>query len=480
MSLAQHAAAGAKWSAVSVAGRHVVIVITSVILARLLSPSDFGLVAMASVFIRFIELVRDIGTGAGIVQVDRPSNQLLSSVFWLNAALGVAAGTLLIVLAPVAAALFREPRLTAVLKVLALSPLFGAFSVVHTSLLTRDFRFRRLAVVELSGVLVGGVVGIGLAVNGYAVWSLVWQSICTVVFVSAGTCVASGWRPRFTFRLASVKPILGYSANLTGFNILNYFVRYADNLLIGRYLGARDLGSYDLAYRLMLSPLQYVATAFGRVLFPVYTRMRDDPRRLSDAYLKVASGIATIAFPIMFGLAGVADVFVDATFGPQWAPVAALLLILGPLGALQSITTSLSNIYLAVGRTDLLLRWGAGIGILIVTSFVVGLRWGVVGVASAYAIVSCAVAYYQFKIPLSLVGLRVVALAEAIGRPLVCSLFMLASVLLLKRALPAGLDSRMVLAVLVMSGMALYAVATWVFNRESTTGLMAVFFSGWR
>ena len=474
MSLAESAASGAKWSLISVTGRRLMSVVTSIVLARLLSPTDFGLVAMAAVFVGFIELLRDMGTGAGIVQTSRPTDELLSSVFWLNVGLGVVATALLLSLAPLAAMLFRESRLTLVLQGLSISVLFAALSVVQTSLLTREMRFRRLAIVELTGSLAGGVLGIALALSGYAVWSLVWQSVCSVLLVSAGTCLVSRWRPRFVFQLSSLRSILGFSANLTGFNLLNYFVRNADSFLIGRYLGAQNLGLYDLAYRVMLYPLQLVSWALGRVLFPVYARMQTDHVRLGAAYLKVTRAIALLVFPMMLGLVAVAEPFVQTGFGAAWSSVTPLLLILGPLAAYQAIGTTVGYIYQATGRTDVLLRWGAGAGPLLVASFVVGLQWGLVGVAACYAIVSYALAYPAFKIPLRLIGLPVSHVVNAVIRPLVCSLIMLIVVLALHRLLPDTLSAPALLSVLVPAGVMVYACATWLYNRDSLIELAKV------
>ncbi|MGH8523400.1 MAG: MOP flippase family protein, partial [Gammaproteobacteria bacterium] len=461
MSLAESAASGAKWSLISVTGRRLMSLVTSIVLARLLSPTDFGLVAMAAVFVGFIELLRDMGTGAGIVQTSRPTDELLSSVFWLNVGLGVVATALLLALAPLAAMLFRESRLILVLQGLSISVLFAALSVVQTSLLTRQMRFRRLAIVELTGSLAGGVLGIALALSGYAVWSLVWQSVCSVLLVSAGTCLVSEWRPRFVFQLSSLRSILGFSANLTGFNLLNYFVRNADNFLIGRYLGAQNLGLYDLAYRVMLYPLHLVSWALGRALFPVYARMQTDHARLGAAYLKVTRAIALIVFPMMLGLVAVAEPFVQTVVGAAWSSVTPLLFILGPLAAYQAIGTTVGHIYQATGRTDVLLRWGAGAGTLLVASFVVGLQWGIVGVAACYAIVSYALAYHTFKIPLGLIGLPVSQVFDAVIRPLVCSLIMLIVVLALHRLLPDTLSAPVLLSVLVPAGVTVYVCATW-------------------
>ena len=474
MSLAESAASGAKWSLISVTGRRLTSLVTSIVLARLLSPTDFGLVAMAAVFIGFIEILRDMGTGAGLVQTSRPTDELLSSVFWLNLGLGLVATGLLFSTAPLAATLFREPRLTSVLQALSVSAVFAALSVVHTSLLMREMRFQRLAIAELTGSLAGGSLGIVLALRGYGVWSLVWQSVCSALMISGGTCLASGWRPRFVFRLPSLKSIFAFSANLTGFNILTYFARNADNLLIGRYLGAQDLGFYDLAYRVMLNPLHLVSWSLGRALFPVYARMQTDHARLGATYLKVTHAIALIVFPMMLGLAAVTEPFVQTVFGPAWSSVTPLLLILGPLAAYQAIGTTVGHIYQATGRTDLLLRWGAGASTLLVASFVVGLQWGLVGVAGCYAIVSYALAYPAFKIPLKLIGLPVSQVVNAVIRPLVCSLIMLIVVFALHRFLPDTLSAPVLLSVLVPAGVTVYAYATWLYNRDSLIELAKV------
>jgi O-antigen/teichoic acid export membrane protein len=448
-------------------GRRLMTLVTTVVLARLLSPTDFGLVAMAAIFIGFADLVRDMGTGAGIVQTDAPTADLLSSVFWLNLGLGVLLTALLIVLAPVVAVLLREPRLTPVLRTLSVSMLFAAAGVVHTSMLTRELRFRQLAVVELCSALAGSILGVALALKGYGVWSLIGQSVCTVVMVSGGTWLASEWRPRFVFDAASLRSILGFSANLTGFNAFNYFARNADNLLIGRYLGTQNLGFYDLAYRVMLYPLQMISWALGRALFPVYARLRAEPARLAAAYLKVTRGVALIAFPVIFGILSIAHPFVETALGPAWSPVVPLLLILGPLSALQAIGTTVGYVYQATGRTDLLFAWGIGAGLLLITSFAVGLHWGIIGVAVCYSIVSYALAYHLFKIPLSLIGLRVSDVAEAVGRPLLCAGGMLLVVFVLKRVIPSAIDGALALGVLVSVGIVVYVSATWMWNRES-------------
>jgi PST family polysaccharide transporter len=469
-SLARSAAAGAKWSVASFAWRHLLTAITSLVLARLVKPADFGLLAMAAVFTRFIDLVRDMGTGAGIIQARDAEDPLLSSVFWANAGLGAASSVLLFEAAPFAAELFREPRLAPVLRVLSVAPSIAAPTVVHSNLLMRRLQWQRLATVEFFGVLAGGVTGITLAWRGYGVWSLVWQSLGNVVVVSAGLWLATAWRPSFLFDTTAMRSVAGFSVNLTGFYVLNYFVRYADNLLIGRYLGARDLGWYDLAYRMMLLPLQYVATAFGRAVFPIYARIQEDRLRLGRAYLKVLGAVALLAFPMMFGLAVISRPLVIVALGTAWLPVASLLIVFGPLGALQAITTSAAGVYQAVGRTDLLFRWTAIAGVLTVGGFVAGLRFGILGVASAYALVSCVLAWPLLRVPLDLVDLSVADVLGVIRAPLMAALTMTVGVLATRLLLPGASISILGMSMLVGAG--LYCVAIWLLGR---TNLLELF-----
>src|SRR6185295_15034946 len=156
-----------------------------------------------------------------------------------------------------------------------------------------------------------------------------------------------GWRPDFAFNWNEAKSVMHFSLNLTAFNVFNYFARNADNFLIGRYLGEQSLGYYDLAYRLMIYPLQGISAVIGRVMFPLYSQLQDDLGRFRNAYLSIAWAIAFVAFPLMLGLMSVAQPLVLTLWGDQWTQVVALLLIFAPLGAIQSVATTVGSIYQA-------------------------------------------------------------------------------------------------------------------------------------
>lgn len=466
MSLQQRAASGVKWSTVSQAGRQVMQLATTLVLARLLSPDDFGLASMALVVVGFVLLFKDLGTAAAIIQRRELSPELLSSVFWVNVLFGALASAAIFAAAPLLAAFYREPQVTPLIQALSVSFLLSSLGVLQQALLERDLAFDRLAKAELAAVVAGALGGIGGALAGAGVWSLVVQSILMAGVTSLMLWLSARWRPRLYCSWREIRPLLGYSLNLVGFNTFNYLARNADYLLIGRFLGAAPLGYYTLAYRIMLYPIQNIAAVIGRVVFPVFAQVQDDHGRFRQGYLRVIGMIALVTFPLMLGLLLLSEPLVAALFGPQWAPVATLLMIFAPLGLAQSIGTTVGTIYQAKGRTDLLLYWGVASGLCVVTAVALGLRWGVLGVAGAYAAASFLLAYPSFAIPLRLIDLPTLELGRALWRPCASALVMAAGLLALRLALPAGIAPELVLAILVPAGALIYGLASWVLNRE--------------
>jgi O-antigen/teichoic acid export membrane protein len=474
MSLKRSVISGLKWSSISHFGRRSLSLLTTIILARLLTPADFGLVAMAAVVIGFIELFKDLGTATAVIQRQNLSQALLASMFWLNAGFGLAAMLVLYVTSPLVGAFYREPQVIPIMQVLSLSFLMSGLSNLQMSLLERNLEFNKLAFIEIGTALFATLVGITAAFLGHGAWSLVYQMLAGNLLTTLLLWSASRWRPSWEFNWAEIRSVMGFSLNLTGGNIFNYFARNADKFLIGRFLGSQDLGYYDLAYRLMLYPLQSISAVVGRVMFPLYSRMQDDVSQFGRAYLKVASAIALISFPLMLGMTALAGPFVLTLFGAAWAPVIPLLLILAPLGAVQSISTTIGHIYTAKGRTDLGMLWTVGAGVLIVLSFLLGLPWGILGVTASYASVFLLLTYPALAIPLRLISLRVHDLGRVLWRPAACSLAMCAVVSATVVLLPAGTPGWLTLSLLVPLGAAVYLACSWAINRALLIEMLSI------
>ncbi len=471
--LSQSVVSGVKWNFASQGGQQMAQLLTTLWLARVLMPADFGLVGMAIVVVGLVSLFKDLGTSAAIIQSRETTDELLSTVFWANLAFAAAGTLAIIAAAPWAAMYYREPRVTAVLQVLALNFMISGCSIQQQALFERKLLFAVLAKVEFAGVVCGTVAGIGSAVSGAGLWSLVAQSLTSTCAVSILLWKLSDWRPRLRFRWAELRRISNYSLHLTGFGTVNYFARNADYLLIGRCLGAASLGTYTLAYRIMLYPLQTITTVVSRVMFPVYSRLQDDDARFRAAYLRTAGMIALLTFPLMAGLWLVAERFVLSFFGARWALVIPLVKILAPVGLAQSVVATVGAIYQAKGRTAALMCWGMGSSLLDVLGFLVGVRWGVLGVATAYAITSLALAVPGFAIPFRFIGLRLPEFAAVLLRPLLASLFMLLAVVVMRVVL-AGASNVAALQALVATGVLAYIGASWLVNREQFRQVLAL------
>ncbi len=473
MSLKQSAVSGVRWSSVAQIVRQIMQFLTTAVLARLLSPSDFGLVGMATVITGFISIFNDLGTSAAIIQRKQISDSLVSTIFWVNVIIGLLASLILLVCSPLVAIFYREPRVTEVLRVLALTFIISGFSIAHKAILEKKIAFRILAKIEIISVILGSITGISSAFLGLGVWSLVVQTLVFVSSTSILLWLTSQWKPQFVFCVNDLREVSSYSLNLTGFSVFNYFVRNADYILIGRFLGSQDLGYYTLAYRLMLYPLQNVSSVIGRVMFPVLSQFQDDNVKFRSVYLKAIATISLIVFPLMTGLCVLAEPFILVVFGQQWRPVIILLIILSPLGMIQALATTVGNIYNAKGRTDWLFIWGIVTGFLAIIAFIIGLHWGIIGVASAYAIYYIfLVSYPCFAIPFRLIELPMSEFGLLILRPLVASLLMSIAILGIKILLPTTLVSVWILAILVLVGIISYLFASWWINRQQLLELL--------
>jgi PST family polysaccharide transporter len=456
-------------------GSQAIQFLSTLILVRLLSPSDFGLMSMSMLVILFVILFKDMGTGAAVIRDNTLSEEALSSIYWLNVILGLFATLLVYFISPWIAGFFHEPEVTPVLKFLSFTFLISGFSYIQKSLLERDLAFSKLAKLETAAVLIGSIVGITMAILGYGVWSLVFQSLAVILLTTILLWIFSSWKPKLIFRWNEIQVIRKFSLNLSGFNLFNYFARNADDILIARYLGAQELGYYNLAYRLLLYPLRTISGVVNRVMFPVYSQIQDDHARFRQAYLKVLAAIALITFPLMLGLMVLAKPFVLTVFGTPWEPMIVLLVILAPLGMVQSIGTTVGSIYQAKGRTDWMLRWGFVSGTIVIISFVIGLNWGTIGVAMAYAIVGIILTYPNFSIPFKLIGLSMSELWSALKKPLLCALLMVVVILGALYILPKDLAHIELLGILIPLGVFTYLIFTWKINRTQLLEVIKAF-----
>ena len=437
MTLAVRVARGVVWMAGGELARQATQFAVVVILARLVAPVDFGLLAMATFMTGLLETFAAFGATEALVQKAGAGSDDWSSVYWLGLLLSLTVALIAMSLGPLAANFYGDHRVVPILGVIAWA--------------------------EWTGVVVGGAVALAMAWTDWGVWSLVANSLVGLGVTSVLLHVACPWRPGLVVRGSSLRATVRFGLGIQGFGIVNYFARRLDDALIGRYVGPTGLGYYSRAYQLMLYPVQNVAGVVGRVIFPALAEIGDDLARFRAAYLRTVSAIAAVTFPAMLGLLVTAPEVISVLYGRHWMPAVPILQVLCVIGMLHSVATTVGWIYLARARTDLMLWWGTGASVVICSGFLVGVQWGVMGVTVAYAISSAllllpglAIAYRLIQLPLS-------DLLRSVRGTLVGALVMSGVVALARDALIKGeVGQTLTLAGSVATGIVTYLTWLWL------------------
>ncbi|MGN6584983.1 MAG: lipopolysaccharide biosynthesis protein [Rhizobiaceae bacterium] len=417
-----------------------------VVMARLLLPEDFGLVAAVGPIVAFVALFQNLGLQQAIVQRRTISDAELNRSFWIMAMVGLGCTVIVIAISPLVAWFYGDPRMRNIAVVAALPLLIGSMSGVPFSLLNRNLRFGKLALADVLSALFGFLAAAGSAWWGLSYWSLLIGSAASAIVSLAAAWKWCRWTPcRPDFGID--REILSFGANLTGFNIVNFFSRNLDNILIGRYSGAIELGYYDRAYKLLLFPIQNIVTPLSRIMIPLLARVQDDKPRFRELYLQVLWALAFVTIPGVAALTCVSDQLVDLLFGPKWAAVSPIFVWLGLAGLIQSTNNTASWILICQGRTKTMFRWGLYGSATTIAAFFVGLPWGVAGVAAAYAISG-----YVLRLPVLTAIVQRIGPVSAFDFLLAQALYVGSSILawLVFRSLPASLArSNDLLAIIV-------------------------------
>ncbi|MES2742455.1 MAG: lipopolysaccharide biosynthesis protein [Pseudomonadota bacterium] len=464
-----------RWVALSQAVRVAAQLVSMAVLARLLPPASYGLMAMAMTVTNLAFLFRDLGTSAAIIQRQHLSEALTCTLYWLHIAFALALALLLTALAWPVARAYGQEQLGPIITALAWTFPISSLGAVQRALLERASQFRQLARIEAVSAGGGLLAALLVASHGGGVWSLVWQMLCAAALTSLQACLASPWRPRARWAPRELRAVFGFSADFSLFQLLVYLERNADSMIIGKLLGSAALGVYAMAYKVMLFPLQNITGVATRALLPAMSRGQDDPRRLGELYLRATQTIAIVTAPLMAGLFFLREPFVLLVFGPRWLAVADLLQWLAVVGLLQSITDSTGAVFLALGKTRMLLGLGLLGATLQVSAFVVGVRWGIEGVAAAYCAANAINLVPALLLALKLLHIAPGRAARTLGKPLAAAGFMLLLLWAMQGALAASRVPHASWFWLSVGGGALaYAFALLVLLRQDMSDMRAL------
>ena len=369
---------------VAQAGKFILKFGSMAVLARLLTPEDYGLIGMATVITGFVEYFKDLGLSAATIQRAKINHQQVSTLFWINVGVGCLMAISLVLAAPVIARFYHEPRLQTVTVGLAANFIFSGLTVQHQALLRRQMQFTSLAKIEIIAMAAGVITAIVAAYYGLSYWALVLMLMATAITNVLGVWLVCGWRPGMPSRKAQVGSMLAFGANLTGFGIVNYFSRNLDNVLIGRRWGSQQLGLYAQAYKLLLLPIQQINNPITSVALPTLSSLQTDTVRYSRYYYKAILLITTLGMPIVGFMFATADKMILLILGQQWLGAVPIFRLLAPAAFVGTFNVAGGWVYQSLGRTERQFRIGTVTAIIISTIFVVSVNWGIEGVATAY------------------------------------------------------------------------------------------------
>ena len=356
------------------------------ILARLLTPSDFGIIAMVTALTGVIAMFKDAGLSMATVQRDIVNHEQISTLFWINVALSLALALLIAALAPVVAWFYDLENLKNITLAVASIFFIGGLTVQHQALIRRQMRFGTLAKIQIISAVSGLAVAILGALNGAGYWSLIMQmgvSEITSLFLTWAYC---RWIPGKLQRAVGTRSMVKFGGYLTGFNFVNYFARNADNILIGKFWGGSDLGLYSKAYSLLLFPIQQINGPIAAVTIPALSRLQNDPEQFAVFFKRILVTVSSITFPLIAIIIICSKEIIFLVLGDDWIAAVPIFTALAISGFFQPIGNITGILYVSLGRTQRMFKWGLMSSSWIILSFIVGLPYGVFGVALSYSI----------------------------------------------------------------------------------------------
>jgi len=359
----------------------ILAIAVNIVLARLLLPEDFGLIALATTYIGFIAIFTNIGFGSAIIYKQTSTDVELSTLYWTNLILAIFAYLVIAGTAPMAAEFYNEPELAKVVWLSALTVILSPFFAIHYKIKERDLEFSLLSKITIASTTIGAVFGIAAAYYGLGVYALVAQIISLTVVRLVLVLYFSNWNPRLLFRLREVKDMIWYSVKYQASNSILYLERNIDYLILGRIFPASILGYYAFSYNIMYTPVKRISYIFSDILFPSFSALKDSPELILSGYLQSMRLIAIVSFPVMALLSFNAEWIILTVFGPQWNAAVPIVQILCFAGAIQSISQFGGVIFSSIGKPEVGLYVSVARTFLVIAAIIGGSAYGIVAVA---------------------------------------------------------------------------------------------------
>ena len=478
MSLKHKAFTGLVWSVIQNSGTQVFSLIIFLLLARLLTPETFGLIALANVFLAFMRIFLDQGFAKALIQRENLEPEHLDAAFWSQVGSGILLTAITFFTADLVAGVFDQPKLIPILQSLSLIFIINSLSRVHDALLNREFAFKVVALRSLLGTIISGVVGITMAMKGYGVWSLVTLNITAELVSLIVIWGTVDWRPKLRFSLKHFQDLYSFGIYLLAFKFIKFFDKRADNLLIGYFLGEVALGYYAIAYRILEVMTQLLVKTVDKVALPTFSRLQTEPERFRSLFYKTTQFTSLIAFPTFLGVVVFAPELILTLFGEQWIPATGAMQILAVEGILLAVSLFHKSVFMSMGKPS----WTVKISLLNATvnliACLIAVRWGIIAVALAYVISSYLVFPVSQWAVNRLIKVELRIYLRQFATPLVSSAIMVGAIIITKRWLSDAVDPKLLLIIGTAVGALVYALCVRIFEPQLVVKLWEFVRSG--
>lgn len=469
MSLRSQALSGFRWTASVRLASQVVTWAITLIVIRLLTPADYGLLAMATVFVSFLAMFSELGLGAAVVQKADVDEQLLRRAFGVILIIHFSLAALLMLSAPLIGAFYDEPRVIPVIRVLSLQFVLAGFAVIPDAQLQRRMEFRNRSLLDLSGAIVASVITLAMALAGAGVWALVAGSTLSQIVKTIGINWLSPFRHWPDFSLKGMSSLLRFGGHFTAIQVIWMFLSQVDTLICAKLLGKEVVGFYSVAMHLASLPSQRISGLVNQVAFPTFSRMQNDLPRVGANVLMGIRVLSFFAFPVLWGMSSIAPEIVAVILGAKWTPSIIPLQVLALIMPLRMVGNFAGTAIQGVGRSDILLRnviWASFISPI---AFFIGANWwGLLGLILVWLVVSPLVFLQAMMRGLPALGLRLGQLAKAMMPAAGAALIMYGAVTSARQLLSAEQGGVMHLCVLIVVGAVAYCTVSFWLNRKGS------------
>ena len=466
MSLTRKTTHGLFWVSLSMVLIKIINFIITVILARLLDPEHFGLVAIGLVVVNFFEIFRDMGIGTALIYKKDDADKAANTAFFLFPAVAAVFYVVSYSIAPLAADFFNEPQVETIIRALSFIFVIWSFGTLPSILLDKNLEFKKKVIPQILPKIGYGIVSVWLALSGFGVWSLVIGRLVLEVLSVLAIWPVVTWRPAYKFDRGTALELISYGKQVVGANLLVFLISVVDVTFIGRILGADDLGFYSIAMGVAALLTSQISTLAGRVMFPMYSTIQDNRATLKKAYIRTVRYVSLVTIPATFGIFMIAGDFIRVVYGPKWLPAVAALQVLCFYGLNRSLLGTTEQLYLAAGKPQVRTKLNLlQLVLMLALMYPLTMSYGIFGTAIAAMLPSALIVFLTFREAGKIIEESFASIIRSFAPCITGSLIMVMAIYAWNYT-SASFSPVLRLAVSVVLGASVYVAFLWVVRRE--------------